>query len=105
MTMGKPQVDTTIEDSVIDETFKNLVSPTEIHRLGREDITENRPGDVLVDNVTKFAARGGFSKAEGVVVEDGVKVSQDAAGRLDLEAAKELATGVEVDGTTVEIKD
>lgn len=103
--MGKPQVETTIEDSVIDETFKNVVSPTEIHRLGREDIVENRPGDVLVDAVTRFAAKGGFAKTEGVVVEDGVKVSQGAAGRLDLEAAKDLAAGIEVDGTTVEIKD
>ncbi|MBY3151036.1 hypothetical protein HFO56_01160 [Rhizobium laguerreae] len=103
--MGKPQADTTIEDSIIDETFKNVVSPTEIHRLGREDIVENRPGDVLIDAVTKFASKGGFSKPVGVPSEDGVKVSQDAAGRLDLEAAKDLAAGVELETQTVENKD
>jgi hypothetical protein len=103
--MGKPQVDTTIEDSIIDESFKNVVSPTEVHRLGREDITENRPGDVLIDAVTKFAAKGGFSRTEGVQADDGVKISQQVDGRIDLELAKDLSVGVDAEVPAAEIKD
>jgi hypothetical protein len=103
--MGNAQVITTMEDSVIDETFKNVANPVEIHRLGREDIVENRPGDVLVDAVKAFSAKGGFARAEGVQIEDGVKVSQDAEGRVDLDLAKDIAAGVDLDPATNEIKD
>lgn len=103
--MGNAQVNTAIEDSIIDETFKGVVSPSEIHRLGREDIVENRPGDVLVDAVKAFSSKGGFTRAEGVQIEDGVKVSQEAGGRVDLEEAKDIAAGVELDAASTEIKD
>lgn len=103
--MGNAQAITTMEDSVIDETFKNVANPVEIHRLGREDIVENRPGDVLVDAVKAFSAKGGFARVEGVQIEDGVKVSQDAEGRIDLDLAKDIAAGVDLDPATNEIKD
>ncbi|MDW9478813.1 hypothetical protein GOB57_08870 [Sinorhizobium meliloti] len=103
--MANAQVDTTIEDSVIDETFKKVATPTEIHRLGREDIVQNRPGDVLVDAVRAFSAKGGFTRKEGVEIADGVKISQEVDGRMDLDLAKDIAAGIELDGATTEIKD
>ena len=103
--MANAQVNTVIEDSVIDETFKGVVSPSEIHRLGREDIVENRPGDVLIDAVKAFSAKGGFTRADGAPIEDGVKVSQDLSGRVDLNEAKDIAAGVELDTPSTEIKD
>jgi D-lyxose ketol-isomerase len=103
--MGNAQVNTAIEDSVIDETFKGVVSPAEIHRLGREEIVENRPGDVLVDAVKAFSAKGGFARTAGVQIDDGVKVSREAGGRLDLDTAKDVAAGVDLDAASTEIKD
>lgn len=50
------------EASVIDETFAGLAEPAEIHRAGRPDIEDGRPGDVLVSEVRKFASEGGFRK-------------------------------------------
>lgn len=47
---------------IIDETFSGLVSPTEIHAVGRPDIEADRPGNVLVDEVRKFSSEGGFKR-------------------------------------------
>lgn len=95
--------ETAIEDSVIDETFRNVVSPIEVHRLGREDITENRPGDVLVQAVTSFAAKGGFNRADGKTVADDVNVSIDANGRMGLDDAHEVALGANAEIKTSDI--
>jgi hypothetical protein len=103
--MANAQANNAIEEIVIDESFKNVASPVEIHRLGREDIVENRPGDVLVNAVKEFSAKGGFVRAEEAEILDGVKVSQDAAGRVDLEIAKDIAAGVNHDAATTEIKE
>lgn len=50
------------EAGVIDETFAGLAEPVEMHRAGRPDIEDGRPGDILVAEVRKFAADGGFKK-------------------------------------------
>nr|WP_250807935.1 hypothetical protein [Neorhizobium tomejilense] len=81
----------TIEDSVIDETFRGVSAPQEIHRLGREDLTENRPGDVLVDAVKRFAAKGGFNRESGSLDNDGVNVTISNPVRIGLDQARELA--------------
>lgn len=85
----------TIEDSVIDATFRGVSAPQEIHRMGREDITENRPGDVLVDAVKRFTAVGGFSRAAEAAREDGVNVSISRDKRLDLAQAEDLVKGAD----------
>jgi len=56
--MGKPAVNA----EVIDDSFAGLVSPVETHRMGRPDIEKDRPGDVLVAEVARFEAEGGFKK-------------------------------------------
>ena len=93
----KPMDDAAIEDSVIDDTFRNVANPLEIHRLGREDIVDNRPGDVLVDAVKRFSAKGGFAKNSTPETDDGVKVSIEAAGRLGIEDAKDVTVGAETE--------
>lgn len=40
--------------------------PQAIFELGREDITEGRPGQILVEEVRKFQAKGGFRELEAV---------------------------------------
>ena len=40
--------------------------PQAVFELGREDITENRPGQILIDEVRKFQAIGGFRELEAV---------------------------------------
>jgi cysteine synthase len=92
----------TIEDSVIDATFRGVSAPQEIHRMGREDITENRPGDVLVDAVKRFAAGGGFTRAAEAVRDDGVNVSISSGSRIDLAHAEELVRSASVENKTSE---
>lgn len=48
--------------SVIDETFAGLASPSEVHSMGRLDIETGRPGELLVAEVQKFEADGGFKQ-------------------------------------------
>lgn len=48
--------------AVIDETFAGLANPSMTFEMGRPDITENRPGTALVEEVKKFDAEGGFKK-------------------------------------------
>lgn len=103
--MGKPQIDEAIDDAIIDDSFKNVANPVEIHRLGREDIVNNRPGDVLVGAVVDFAANGGFARPGNVPAEDGVKVSNAVKGRIDLDQAKDLATGQDIEAKSSEIKE
>jgi hypothetical protein len=38
--------------------------PQAVFELGREDITENRPGQILIEEVRKFQAQGGFRELE-----------------------------------------
>lgn len=38
--------------------------PQAVFEIGREDITENRPGQVLIEEVRKFQANGGFRELE-----------------------------------------
>lgn len=57
--MGKQAVNAA---EVIDDTFAGLVTPQEVHRMGRPDIKEGRPGDVLVAEVARFESEGGFRK-------------------------------------------
>jgi hypothetical protein len=40
--------------------------PQAVFELGREDITENRPGQILIEEVRKFQADGGFRQLESV---------------------------------------
>jgi len=47
---------------VIDDSFAGLVAPAEIHRMGRPDVKEGRPGDVLVAEVARFEREGGFKR-------------------------------------------
>ncbi len=103
--MGKPMEDTAIEESLIDDSFRDLVSPVAIHRMGREDIVENRPGDVLVEAVSRFAAKGGFKRSEKTEVEADVKVSVGVVGRIGLDAAKELVAGLDEDKPAVEVSE
>lgn len=103
--MVSVQGNNAVESAVIDETFRNVVDPVVIHRMGREDIVENRPGDVLVEEVKAHAARGGFAREQSPAIDDGVKVSQAKEGRLDLEAARELAAGIDSEASANEIKD
>ncbi|NTF17494.1 hypothetical protein G6L37_03710 [Agrobacterium rubi] len=46
--------------AVIDETFAGLVSPKQTFEMGRPELTENRPGTALVEEVRDFDAKGGF---------------------------------------------
>ena len=94
-----------VEDSVIDETFKNLANPAEVHRLGREDIVEGRPGDILVEAVRTHAAAGGFDRKGEMPAEDGVRTSTSAKGRIALDEARVMAAGVEAEIKTSEISE
>lgn len=51
--MGK-----TSNNEIIDETFVGLLEPKEVHELGREDITEGRPGQSLLQIVQDFGKKG-----------------------------------------------
>lgn len=57
--MGKRAVTDT---DVIDDTFVGLASPAEIHSIGRPDISEGRPGNLLVEEVARFEQEGGFKE-------------------------------------------
>jgi len=50
------------KETIIDETFAGLVAPSETHSVGRPDIDKDRPGDILVAEVRKFGAEGGFRR-------------------------------------------
>lgn len=78
---------TTQHHDVIDETFKGLMAPSETHRIGRDDIDTDRPGDLLVQAVKEHALNGGFAKS-AVIEEDGVVVSQRIKGSVDVEDVK-----------------
>ena len=78
---------TTQHHDVIDESFKGLVAPSETHRIGREDIETDRPGDLLVQAVKDHALQGGFARS-AAVEEDGVVVSQRIKGRVDVHEVK-----------------
>jgi len=43
---------------IIDETFIGLLDPKEVHELGREDITSDRPGQSLLQIVQEFGRKG-----------------------------------------------
>lgn len=58
--MGQGSVKT-LDAGVVDETFEGLTKPHEVHAMGRPDIAEGRPGDVLVEAVRRFADAGGFA--------------------------------------------
>jgi hypothetical protein len=85
--MTTTQANAVIEDSIIDDTFKGLISPLEVHSMGREDITEDRPGDVLVAEVKQFAAAGGFHSKAKLTQDDEVKTSINKTGRVSIEDA------------------
>jgi len=74
--MGKPAVNTA---EVIDDTFAGLAAPVEMHRMGRPDIEEGRPGDVLVAEVARFESEGGFKKLAREREEG--RARDDASGR------------------------
>jgi len=40
--------------------------PQAVFELGREDITEDRPGKILIEEVRKFQAKGGFRELEAL---------------------------------------
>lgn len=103
--MGMTNMEAPIEDSIIDETFRGLVNPSETHRLGREDIVANRPGDVLVDAVSKFSAKGGFSRKDGTKTAEAVNVSVANAGRVTLDIAQDLSKSSDLDSKTSELSE
>lgn len=77
--MGKRAVR---DAEVIDETFAGLVSPAEVHSIGRPDLTTDRPGDVLVDEVRRFEAEGGFKEIARARAEERRKEEEaDAAAK------------------------
>lgn len=75
---------TTVEDLVIDETFRNLVDPADVHRMGRPDLGTGRPGDVLVEEVRSFASKGGFA-GPAKAVDDGVVVTRSSTSNVALD--------------------
>jgi hypothetical protein len=97
-----------IEDTVIDETFKGLVSPAQILGIGREDIGEGRPGEILVGAVVDFAAKGGFTALDNARTtedNDNVAVSVNKADRLSIQEVKDLASEKPDAGKTSDIKE
>jgi hypothetical protein len=53
--------------NVIDLDLQSLTrEPQAVFALGREDLTQNRPGQILIEEVRKFQAKGGFRELEAV---------------------------------------
>ena len=50
------------QSAVIDETFAGLADPVQTFEMGRADLTEDRPGAILVAEVRDFRADGGFAR-------------------------------------------
>ena len=73
---------------IIDETFKGLTSPSEVYKMGRDDLSENRPGNVLVEEVKKHSAAKGFRKLSGGDELDDVITSQKHGKRVTLDELK-----------------
>ena len=63
--MGQGSVKT-LDAGVVDETFEGLTKPHEVHAMGRPDIAEGRPGDVLVEAVRRFADAG-WRRSTGIL--------------------------------------
>jgi hypothetical protein len=82
---------------IIDETFKGLSNPSEIHRLGRPDIVDGRPGDALIEAVRLHAAEGGFARRDTAPEPDGVVVAEANASRISLDEAKRMAAGADAE--------
>lgn len=47
-----------VNNMMIDEAFAGLLDPKQIHELGREDITSDRPGESLLKIVQEFGHEG-----------------------------------------------
>ncbi len=48
-------------EPVIDLDFAGLVTPQNVFKMGREDLTEGRPSDILVGAVREAKANGVFA--------------------------------------------
>ena len=82
--MGQPAVN---EANVIDETFVGLATPSEVHSMGRPDILSGRPGEMLVEEVQRFEAEGGFKEIARIRNEErlrGEASDTSPAARRDL---------------------
>lgn len=75
-----------VNNEMIDETFVGLLEPKEIHELGREDITSDRPGESLLKIVRDFGHEG-FKN----IVENRAKEREAAIAADTTEKDKKLA--------------
>lgn len=69
-----------IERSVISHEFAALtMEPQAIYELGREDLTTDRPGQILISEVRKFQAQGGFRQLQEIRDrEAGIELQKDS---------------------------
>jgi hypothetical protein len=63
--------------------------PQAVFELGRDDITESRPGQILIEEVRKFQATGGFRELEAVRDEEYAK-EKELDGKIGKREMKEF---------------
>lgn len=86
-----------IENEVIDLQFASLTrKPQAVFELGREDITTERPGQIMLEAVEKFAADGGFRKLQEAQDEKNQmeRVADSKIGKREMKEFNIPLTGV-----------
>ncbi len=73
--------------------------PQAVFELGREDITEGRPGQILIDEVRKFQAIGGFRELEQARDADYAR-EKELDGKIGKREMKEFRVTEAIEPTT-----